>query len=94
LSVTVEPTGRAASLRRLAALAAFACCGLAFPAGCGEPAPVEGKAMPPQEWTRKFEKDHPGLFKKKQGRGYAEVDIRARRRILREQWQKSQGQSE
>jgi hypothetical protein len=50
--------------------------------------------MPTPEWSSKFEKEHPGLFKKKQGRGYTEVSTRQRRRILMEEWEKAKGQGQ
>jgi len=62
--------------------------------GCGEPAPNEGRAMPPEEWTTKFQNEHPEKFKTKQGRIYTDVDIRQRRAILRREWAKAQGEGQ
>jgi len=50
--------------------------------------------MPPPEWIAKIQKEHPELFKKKQGRRSFDVDIRERRAILRREWAKAQGEGQ
>jgi hypothetical protein len=63
--------------------------------GCGEPSAQEGSAMPPPDFQRKLEEEHPELFRIKVGKKYQEIsDRRERRRIIREAWLKEQGKAQ
>ncbi len=77
--------------RRWAALILLVLGCSIFPIGCGEPA-VQESSMPPKEFVDKLEAEHPELFVKKIGKNKTEVlGGRDKRKIIREEWQKSQG---
>jgi hypothetical protein len=50
--------------------------------------------MPPPDFQKRLEAEHPELFQTKVGKKYQPIDdIRQRRRIVREAWLKEQGKS-
>jgi len=75
-------------------------CGAGLP-GCGGPAVQHDPALPPLEWSGKFEKEHPEAFrieektKTKTGKKTSRDANRSERRaIFVREWAKAQGQAQ